>query len=148
MSHDQQGPEGPRPPGVGSVGEEAAKLFGVLSGWAREQAEAAPDPAGDPPTAQDPGAAVHGLADALGDLVTNLGEHVATGGEDCRYCPVCQVIHVVRDTNPEVKQQLLSAASSLLRAAAGMLATHPPGPTSPGVEKIDLSDDGPWEGEQ
>jgi len=71
---------------------------------------------------------------------------VATGGEDCRFCPVCQVIHAVRTTNPEVKAHLASAASSLLHAAAGVLATQVPRPDRPtGVEKIDLGDDDdPW----
>ena len=128
MSDDQQGPDAPQSPEVGSVGEEAAKLFGALSGWAREQD-------------RDPG---HGLADSLGDLVGNVNEHLATGGEDCRYCPVCQLIHAVRETNPEVRQQLSVAASSLLRAAAALLATEPSSGTS-GVEKIDLSDDAPWD---
>jgi hypothetical protein len=56
---------------------------------------------------------------------------------------VCQVIHAVRQTSPEVRTHLTVAASSLLQAAAGLLAppqTSPTG-TSP-VEKIDLDDTG------
>jgi len=56
---------------------------------------------------------------------------------------VCQVIHAVRHTSPEVKAHLASAASSLMHAAAGVLATHVPGSDRPsGVEKIDLDDEG------
>jgi hypothetical protein len=117
---------------VGSVGEEAAKLFTVLSGWAKDQGHVSSEAAGD---------AVHGIAEAL----RGIDEHVATGGEDCRYCPVCQVIHAVRTTNPEVKMHLAAAASSLLHAAAGVLATQVPRSEPAGVEKIDLGDDdGPW----
>jgi hypothetical protein len=144
MTDDQPGPERPRAPDVGSLGEEAAKLFGALSGWASDQAA---HPASTAPET-DPAAAAHGLADALGGLLGSVNEHVATGGEDCRYCPVCQVIHAVRETNPEVRQQLSSAASSLLHAAAGLLATQAPRPEPQGVQKIDLSDDAPWDDER
>ena len=119
---------------VGSVGEEAAKLFGVLSDWAREQG------------AEGAGAAHH-LAQAVGEV----GDHVATGGEDCRYCPVCQAIHLVRQTSPEVRAHLAQAASSLVQAASGLLATrpgHPGARTAPGVEKIDLDDDSDWDEDQ
>ena len=59
------------------------------------------------------------------------------------------MISAVRATSPEVKQHLTTAASSLLQAAVGVLATHGAGgaasrPDEP-VERIDLSDDGEWE---
>jgi hypothetical protein len=74
----------------------------------------------------------------MSETVHTINEHIATGSEDCRYCPVCQVIHAVRTTSPEVKAHLAVAASSLMHAAAGVLATHvPPDKASP-VEKIDL----------
>ena len=81
-----------------------------------------------------------------------LNEHVATGGAECRYCPVCQVISTVRQTSPEVRAHLTSAASSLLQAAAGLLATQVPEDgrgrgSADGFEKIDLDpgDDSDWE---
>jgi len=111
---------------AGSVGEEAAKLFSVLSGWATDTGVVSAD-------------AGQGMVDAL----RGIDEHIATGGEDCRYCPVCQVIHAVRHTSPEVKAHLASAASSLMHAAAGVLATQVPRSDRPsGVEKIDLDDEG------
>lgn len=120
--------EAPREP-VGSVGEEAAKLFGALSDWAREQG---PEYAGS----------AAGAASAFGDAVKGINDHVATGSQDCRYCPVCQVIHVVRQTSPEVRDHLAVAASSLMQAAAGLLATHTGGSqTAAPVEKIDLDDE-------
>ncbi|MEP6814337.1 MAG: hypothetical protein ABI873_02160 [Marmoricola sp.] len=151
MSDQQQGPGGPRGPDVGNVAEEAAKLFGALSGWAHEQAAdqtGEPDPAAAGDLAATAGAAAQGLADALGGIVGNVNEHLATGGADCRFCPVCQVIHAVRETSPEVRQQLSLALSSLLRAAAGLLATHTSRSEARGVEKIDLSDDAPWDDER
>ena len=121
---------------VGSVGEEAAKLLNALNDWAKESG------AGH---VQGAAAAAEGL---LGGL-KNIDEHVATGSAECRYCPVCQAISLVRHTSPEVKAHLSTAASSLFQAAAGMLATQAPGATvsrSP-VEKIRLDDDGPEGGE-
>ena len=116
---------------VGSVGEEAAKLFAALSGWARDQGS------------EYAGSAA-GAAAAMSETLHGIDEHIATGAEECRYCPVCQVIHAVRSTSPEVKAHLAVAASSLMHAAAGVLATHVPEDKASPVEKIDLDDSG-WD---
>lgn len=128
---DQSGTEG-----VGSVAEEAAKLFAAFADVAKDKGAGFGDAAAS---------AAAGLSGALHDV----GEHVGTGGEDCKYCPVCQVIGIVRNTSPEVKAHLAIAASSLVQAAAGLLATQVPSDSTkdPGVEKIDLSEDEEgWEG--
>lgn len=110
-------------PDVGSVADEAAKLFGALADWAKD-------------TAHVPGAA------------------------ECTYCPVCRTVHAVRQLNPEVRAQLATAATSLLQAASGLLATAVPDarPERSGVEHIDLDhepddwpedpDDEPEEGDR
>ena len=120
---------------VGSVGEEAAKLLGALSEWARDQGT-------------DYAGSAAGAASSFAHAVRDVNEHIATGSADCRYCPVCQAIHVVRSTSPEVREHLSVAASSLMHAAAGLLATHTtgPSPSSP-VEKIDLDDGDGWDEE-
>lgn len=125
---------GPRTGGdepVGSVGEEAAKLFAALSGWARDQGT------------EYAGSAT-GAAAAMSETFHRIDEHIATGAEECRYCPLCQAIHLVRTTSPEVKAHLAVAASSLMQAAAGVLATHVPTEKKGPVEKIDL-DDTDWD---
>ncbi len=119
-------------PEVGSVAEEAAKLMGALSGWAREQGDTA---------AGGAAASVAGLA----DLAKDLEGHV--GGENCTYCPVCRVIGMVRATSPEVKTHLTTAATSLLQAAMSALATPVPDEArrgQAGVERIDLDDETDW----
>jgi hypothetical protein len=131
--------EGDEP--VGSVGEEAVKLLQALQDWAKESGSDYADATAG---------AVSGAASTLRDL----NEHIATGSEDCKYCPVCQVISLMRSTSPEVRTHLSSAASSLLQAAAGVLATSVPDQDSRrdgAVEKIDLddrdddgTDDGEW----
>ena len=116
---------------VGSVGEEAAKLFAALSGWAREQGT-------------DHAGSAAGAAAAMSETMHSLNEHIATGSEDCRYCPLCQVIHAVRETSPEVKAHLTVAASSLVQAVAGILATQVPTDAASPVQKIDL-DGSDWD---
>jgi hypothetical protein len=122
---------------VGSVGEEAAKLLQALQDWAKD-------------SGADYAEAASSAAEGAASTWQRVNEHVATGGEDCRYCPLCQVISVVRGTSPEVRDHLATAATSLMHAAAGMLATAVPEPGEPRgrrsgpVEKIDL-DDQEWE---
>ncbi|MCW2868604.1 MAG: hypothetical protein JWR20_2792 [Marmoricola sp.] len=126
---------------VGSVGEEAAKLFGVLSDWARD---AAPHDTGGH---AGPGASHgHSHGDPHGD--PHGQAHGGPTGEDCHWCPVCRAAHLVRRTNPEVKMHLAQAASSLVQAAAGLLATQAGqagGDPSQQVQKIDLDDDSDWD---
>jgi hypothetical protein len=96
---------------VGSVGDEAAKLLGVLAGWATDHAR-------------------------------DLNEHLATGDAECLYCPICRTVHAVRGASPEVRDQLATAASSFLQAAAGLLAgATAGGETASRVEHIDLDDE-------
>jgi hypothetical protein len=104
---------------VGSVTEEAAKLLGAMSRWAREQ-----------------GGGAAGLADAIAD---RSAEHLATGSPECTWCPVCRTIAAMRQTSPEVWTHLASAASSLMLAFSEMMATRPP-ERERGVERIDLDD--------
>ena len=168
---DDRGPEvpgaGPQEP-VGSVAEEAAKLFGALADLARgAEAEA-------PGEAPGPGGHGGGALGSLGDLAARAaaGVREAQGhlsaraeaerdrtahdptddpadghdheGPDCRFCPVCRALHVVRQTSPEVRAHLADAGSSLLQAAAGWLATAVPEEarsTRAGVERIDLDGD-------
>lgn len=117
---------------VGSVGEEAAKLFAALQGWAKESG------------GEYAGAAA-GAAAGASSLLSEIDQHVATGGKDCTYCPICRGISAVRATSPEVRQHLSSAASSLLQALS--VAMAPDVEDSAGrkgpVERIDLDEDWP-----
>ena len=110
---------------VGSVGEEAAKLLGALQDWARDTSSAH----------------VGGMAEDLGEQVRGLGAHVAHG-EDCRYCPLCQAIRVFRETSPEIKQHLATAAGSLAQAVSLYLnASDSTKPEGGSTQRIDLDDD-------
>jgi hypothetical protein len=121
---------------TGSIGEEAAKLLEALQEWAALEGAAGAD-GGTSPFAS--------AAAAAAATAHRVNEHIATGGPECRYCPVCQVIAAVRGTPPEVREHLVSAATSLMHAVSGLLATPVPDRTTrrDPVEKIDLDDD--WE---
>ncbi len=123
---------------VGSLGEEAARLLGALSGWARDQTGGA-------------GEGLSGLAEQAAAGVRDLDEHLATGTAECTVCPVCRTVHAVRQLSPEVTTHLAAAVSSLAHAASALLATGDPRPRgatprTPDVEHIDLDDDWPSEG--
>ena len=85
MSDDQQpGPEQPRPE-VGSVGEEAMKLFGALADLAKQQT----------------GDAAGGLGDLAGQaaaMAHEVNEHIATGSAECR--PFARKLRGVRRASP------------------------------------------------
>lgn len=100
-------------PDVGSVAEEAAKLLGALGG---------------------------SLGDWAKDAAGDLEQHLATGAPECTYCPICRTVHAVRQLSPEVRTQLATAATALMQAAAGLMATAAQDQTRPGVERIDLDD--------
>jgi len=82
---------------IGSVAEEAAKLFAVLQNAAKDS----------PPA--DENAAEH------------EHEHEHKLGPDCVWCPVCQLIHRVRNTSPETVEQLSTAAAHVLGSLRSLL---------------------------
>jgi hypothetical protein len=111
------------PPQPGPLGEEAARLVDAMSQW-------------------------------LGAQWARGGHDVplATGSAECRVCPVCQVLSVVRQTRPEVFGHLADATSSFVaavRTAVDAHAEHGAGQGANGhgangrggVERIDLDDD-------
>lgn len=127
------GPDaGSGPDDVGSVGEEAAKLFGALSDWARDHGP-------------ELGHGLSGLASQAAAAAHEAGEHIDTGARECSYCPICRTVHVFRETRPEVREHLAVAAASLMQAAAGVLAAASRagerGDHATGVEHIDLTDE-------
>ncbi|WP_328998776.1 hypothetical protein OHA18_30540 [Kribbella sp. NBC_00709] len=140
---------------VGSVAEEAAKLFAVL------QHAAADIPPVREPEAETP------PAESTAEQSAADAEHEHKLGPDCVWCPVCQLIHRVRNTSPETIEQLSTAAAhvlgslrSLLEAAADAArqaredaASRPSSSAQPEeepapakVDRIDVSEDPePWD---
>jgi glucokinase len=114
---DQEGPDDE----VGTAADEAAKLLDAVAGWAREHGGGA------------------GWGEAVGAWAHGFDEHHAGDAEECRWCPLCRAVRVLRSASPEVRQHLTAALGSLAQAATAMLATPPPG--REGVEHIDLTVD-------
>lgn len=115
---------------IGSVGEEAIKLFEALQEWARDGKA---------------GSTAAGTASAF----RAANEHIATGAEECRYCPLCRLIAAAREVSPEVKEHLSAAGTSLLSAIVALSSEAKPPPRDPtssasGFERIDLNDDEDW----
>lgn len=105
---------------VGTLAEEAARLVDALRDLGRDQGASFADQA-------------EALTSWAAEGLHDLDAHVATGAEECRYCPVCRAIAFARATSPEVRAHLADAASSLVQAAAHLLAPPtPPDPASPG----------------
>ncbi len=73
----------------GSVGEEAARLAEAIRGWA---------------------------ATTFPGLTSGLTEHLATGAPECRYCPFCQLVAVLRGDRPEVTERVAEAAAAVADA--------------------------------
>ena len=133
MSEQGPGTGAGGPEEIGSVADEATKLLGALADWARDQGS-------------DIGHSVAGLAGHAARTMRDVDSHIATGAQECTYCPICRTVHVVRQTSPEVRDQLATAATALLQAASGLLATAVPDQREQrtGVEHIDLDDTGDW----
>lgn len=113
------------------MGEEAAKLLGALSGWAREHAG-------------DAGEQLSGLAAQAAASANDLNDHIATGSAECTVCPLCRTVHAARQLGPEVTSHLSAAMASLVQAATAFMATTDERRASgaaAGVEHIDLDDD-------
>ena len=101
-------------PQPGPLGEEAVRLVEAMSQWVSAQ-----------------------WARGGADLP------LATGSAECRVCPVCQMLSIMRQTRPEVFGHLADASSSFvaaLRAAVESHADHSAAGRS-GVERIDLDRD-------
>ena len=94
---------------IGSVAEEAAKLFAVLqqAADAGRTTHAEQQPAAETHTEEEPAAEEH--------------EHGIGRGPECQWCPVCQVINKVRSTSPETIEQLSTAAAHVLGSVRSLL---------------------------
>jgi hypothetical protein len=85
------------------------------------------------------------LVDALGEWVASraggLGAHLGAGASECRICPLCQLIGLLRQNRPDIVEHLDAAAGSLLAALRLALdgAETRRAAARPGFENIDIS---------
>lgn len=145
MSTHDEDPSGPTAGGdepVGSLGEEATRLLGALSGWVAHSGGTAERHVED---------VVRRTVEEVARAAEDFEEHCATGAAECTWCPLCRTIHAVRTVSPEVRTHLGAAALSLVKAASALLAP-PSAPPASGsgqsdaagaerVQRIRLDDD-------
>lgn len=80
---------------VGSIADEAVKLVEAVQTWAR------------------------GVTDGAGSAAGPFADFLAAGAgrsEQCRFCPICQLVSAVREVKPETVEGLLEVGTSLLAA--------------------------------
>lgn len=84
---------------TGSVGDEAARLLFAAGDWFQR------------------------------NIGTAQTSHIATGSPDCTWCPVCQVISIVRGDRPELTDRLAetqAAVASLLHVMTEVVSSAMP----------------------
>jgi hypothetical protein len=89
------------------------------------------------------------LAEALQEWA---GNNISDGSAACRLCPLCQMIALVRQLNPETVDQIGDQVEGLVRTLRSLLESLARQGSSSGrdsgVERIRLSEDEgdiPWE---
>ena len=111
------------PEEVGTLTEEAVRLVGALSGWARDHVDLGPG-LGD--LAAEAAESLHGVHDHGAGSASAAEGSGAGEGASCTWCPACRAVRAVRSMSPEVRAHLASAATSLVHAAAEALSTPVP----------------------
>jgi hypothetical protein len=105
----------------GPLAEEAARLVEAIGDWARS--------------------AVSSVGDATGTRAGGDPSEPgrATGhGPECQVCPVCQLLGLLRRTQPETFAHLADASASMLAALRTVVERHDHAGATSGVERIDL----------
>ena len=85
------------------------------------------------------------LVEAIGDWARSAVGDVRApslgGGPECQVCPICQLLALVRRTQPETFGHLAEASASMLAALRTIVERHDhAGARTSGVERVDLDD--------
>jgi len=68
-----------------------------------------------------------------------LSEHLATGAPECTWCPICQLVAVLRGERPDVNEKIASVVTALRAMLDGGDVQSAP---QPRVQHIDLGGEG------
>lgn len=85
-----------------SLAEEAARLIEGLQGLLR-------------------GGLGPNAGDVSGDVWGEVTDKIATGGPECRLCPFCQLLGMLRHTRPDAFRHLADASESLTAALGDLM---------------------------
>jgi hypothetical protein len=132
------------PEPVGTLAEEAAKLFAAIQSWAadREPAAATRRSEDEEPGPVQPDPLQPDAEDVDDPQRTHRHPDPEPGSTECRWCPHCQLVRMAKATSPDVREHLSQAALSLALALKGLL--EEPERTArraAPVEKIDLTEE-------
>jgi hypothetical protein len=96
----------------GSVSDEAGRLLDAVQVWARN---------------------------TFGE---GSSARMSTGATECEWCPLCQLVSVLRGDRPEATEKIVAAGTAIMTALRSLLdQPAPPADDShPRVQRIDLSD--------
>jgi hypothetical protein len=89
------------------------------------------------------------LVEAIGAWARGAAGGVSMAGvgdaAECQVCPFCQLMALVRRTNPETFGHLADASASMIAALRTVVEKHDhAGARKTGVERIDLDDREPY----
>lgn len=87
--------------GVGSLADEAQKLLDAATVWLTERS----------------------ASEKVRALAEELDSGLAVDAPECRYCPLCQLIALLRGERPEVTARLVEIGTALLLAVRSTVDT-------------------------
>jgi hypothetical protein len=97
------------------------------------------------PLAEEAARLVEAISDWARNAVGDASMPGVGGGVECQACPVCQLLALLRRTQPETFGHLADASASMVAALRTVVERHDhaESPKS-GVERIDLDDREPF----
>lgn len=93
------------------------------------------------PLAEEAARLVEAIAEWARGAVGDVSMPSMGGGSECQVCPVCQLLALLRNTQPETFGHLADASASMVAALRSVVERHDhQGAGKSGVERIDLDD--------
>lgn len=136
---------------AGPLSELGRLYVGPLSELGMHWAAATADQAPPPTAAEDPAAAGTGSTGSAGsagptgsagprfsDWTHEHGTAAPGGAGECRYCPVCQLIALLRGDRPESTARIVAAGTALLDALRSVVDPPAEPEPPPTVQHIDV----------
>lgn len=96
------------------------------------------------PLAEEAARLVEAITEWARGAVGEVSMPSVSSGPECQICPICQLLAVVRRTQPETFGHLADASASMVAALRSVIDRHDhAGRRQSGVERIDLDDRDP-----
>jgi len=92
------------------------------------------------PLAEEASRLVEAISEWARGAVGDVHLPSAGGAAECQVCPFCQLLGLLRRTQPETFGHLAEASASLVAALRTVVERAEPAPRHSGVERVDLDD--------